>query len=142
MEGGPHWVPLVNSVSARGYSPTDGGDVVVVVSVVGAVVVVVAVGAEVVVPSPAVVSVVSESHAATSSTNAMTTAARTLILRMPVPFLVHTPGSCRSDVVGGAIIYANKKLEERGRFLVNALGVSESQFGAAEFDTGLGARIR
>ncbi|OGX08768.1 MAG: cystathionine gamma-synthase [Omnitrophica WOR_2 bacterium GWA2_47_8] len=33
-----------------------------------------------------------------------------------------------SDVVGGAIIYSNKKLEERGRYLVNALGVSESPF--------------
>lgn len=35
-----------------------------------------------------------------------------------------------SDVVGGAIIYANKQLEEQGRFLVNALGVSESPFDA------------
>jgi len=35
-----------------------------------------------------------------------------------------------SDVVGGAIIYADKKLEERCRFLVNALGVSESPFEA------------
>lgn len=35
-----------------------------------------------------------------------------------------------SDVVGGAIVYADKKLEERGRFLVNALGVSESPFDA------------
>jgi O-succinylhomoserine (thiol)-lyase len=33
-----------------------------------------------------------------------------------------------SDVVGGAIVYARKELEERGRFLVNALGVSESPF--------------
>jgi len=33
-----------------------------------------------------------------------------------------------SDVVGGAIIYKNKKLEERLRYLVNALGVSESPF--------------
>lgn len=33
-----------------------------------------------------------------------------------------------SDVVGGAIIYADKELEERGRYLVNALGVSESPF--------------
>ena len=33
-----------------------------------------------------------------------------------------------SDVVGGAIIYGNKKLEERGRFLVNALGVSQAPF--------------
>ncbi len=35
-----------------------------------------------------------------------------------------------SDVVGGAIIYSRKELEERGRFLVNALGVSESPFDA------------
>ena len=35
-----------------------------------------------------------------------------------------------SDVVGGAIIYADKKIEERMRFLVNALGVSESPFDA------------
>lgn len=35
-----------------------------------------------------------------------------------------------SDVVGGAIIYANKDLEQRGRFLVNALGVSEAPFDA------------
>lgn len=33
-----------------------------------------------------------------------------------------------SDVVGGAVIYGNKQLEERGRYLVNALGVSESPF--------------
>ncbi len=33
-----------------------------------------------------------------------------------------------SDVVGGAIIYKDKALEERGRYLVNALGVSESPF--------------
>jgi len=33
-----------------------------------------------------------------------------------------------SDVVGGAIIYANKELKERGRYLVNALGVSQSPF--------------
>lgn len=35
-----------------------------------------------------------------------------------------------SDVVGGAIIYSRKDLEEKGRFLVNALGVSESPFDA------------
>ncbi len=35
-----------------------------------------------------------------------------------------------SDVVGGAIIYSNKELEERGRYLVNALGVSEAPFDA------------
>ncbi len=35
-----------------------------------------------------------------------------------------------SDVVGGAIIYENKDLETRGRFLVNALGVSEAPFDA------------
>jgi cystathionine gamma-synthase len=33
-----------------------------------------------------------------------------------------------SDVVGGAIIYANKQLQERGRYLVNALGVSQSPY--------------
>jgi len=33
-----------------------------------------------------------------------------------------------SDVVGGAVVYKNKDLEERGRFLANALGVSESPF--------------
>lgn len=33
-----------------------------------------------------------------------------------------------SDVVGGAIVYGDKKIEERTRFLVNALGVSESPF--------------
>lgn len=33
-----------------------------------------------------------------------------------------------SDVVGGAIVYSNKELEEKTRFLVNALGVSESPF--------------
>ena len=35
-----------------------------------------------------------------------------------------------SDVVGGAIIYGNKPLEEKVRFFVNALGVSESPFDA------------
>ena len=35
-----------------------------------------------------------------------------------------------SDVVGGAIIYGNKKLQEQGRFLVNALGVSQSPYDA------------
>ncbi len=33
-----------------------------------------------------------------------------------------------SDVVGGAIIYRTQELEERMRFLINALGVSESPF--------------
>ncbi len=33
-----------------------------------------------------------------------------------------------SDVVGGAIIYSNKETQERGRYLVNALGVSQSPF--------------
>ncbi len=33
-----------------------------------------------------------------------------------------------SDVVGGAIIYSDKKIEERMRYLINALGVSESPF--------------
>ena len=33
-----------------------------------------------------------------------------------------------SDVVGGAIVYADKIVEEKGRYLVNALGVSESPF--------------
>ncbi len=35
-----------------------------------------------------------------------------------------------SDVVGGAVMYANKEVEERGRFLVNALGISEAPFDA------------
>ena len=35
-----------------------------------------------------------------------------------------------SDVVGGAIVYADKAIEEKGRYLVNALGVSESPFDA------------
>lgn len=35
-----------------------------------------------------------------------------------------------SDVVGGAIIYKDKKVEEKGKFYVNALGVSESPFDA------------
>ncbi|MBZ0165481.1 MAG: PLP-dependent aspartate aminotransferase family protein, partial [Candidatus Omnitrophica bacterium] len=32
--------------------------------------------------------------------------------------------------VGGAIIYANEALQERGKFLVNALGVSQSPYDA------------
>ncbi len=35
-----------------------------------------------------------------------------------------------SDVVGGAIIYARQELQERGRYLVNALGVSQSPYDA------------
>lgn len=35
-----------------------------------------------------------------------------------------------SDVVGGAIVYADKTVHERGKFLVNALGVSEAPFDA------------
>ncbi len=35
-----------------------------------------------------------------------------------------------SDVVGGAIVYANKEIQERMKYLVNALGVSESPFDA------------
>jgi O-succinylhomoserine (thiol)-lyase len=35
-----------------------------------------------------------------------------------------------SDVVGGAIIYARAELQERGRYLVNALGVSQSPYDA------------
>ncbi|MBF0504204.1 MAG: PLP-dependent transferase [Candidatus Omnitrophica bacterium] len=35
-----------------------------------------------------------------------------------------------SDVVGGAIIYGNQQLHERGRFLVNALGVAQSPYDA------------
>lgn len=35
-----------------------------------------------------------------------------------------------SDVVGGALVYADEKVEERGRFLVNALGISQSPFDA------------
>ena len=35
-----------------------------------------------------------------------------------------------SDVVGGAIVYGNKEVQERGRYLVNALGVSQSPYDA------------
>lgn len=35
-----------------------------------------------------------------------------------------------SDVVGGAVVYAAKELEERGRYFVNALGLSQSPFDA------------
>ncbi|MBI3315153.1 MAG: PLP-dependent transferase [Candidatus Omnitrophica bacterium] len=35
-----------------------------------------------------------------------------------------------SDVVGGAVVYANNDLKERGRYLVNALGVSQSPYDA------------
>ena len=35
-----------------------------------------------------------------------------------------------SDVVGGAIIYGRPELQERGRYLVNALGVSQSPYDA------------
>ena len=35
-----------------------------------------------------------------------------------------------SDVVGGAIIYSRPELQERGRYLVNALGVSQSPYDA------------
>ncbi len=35
-----------------------------------------------------------------------------------------------SDVVGGCIVYTNSQLQERGRYLVNALGVSQSPYDA------------
>ncbi len=35
-----------------------------------------------------------------------------------------------SDVVGGAVIYGRKEWEDRGRFLINAMGISESPFDA------------
>jgi O-succinylhomoserine (thiol)-lyase len=35
-----------------------------------------------------------------------------------------------SDVVGGAVIYGNKQLQEQGRGLVNALGLSQSPYDA------------
>lgn len=35
-----------------------------------------------------------------------------------------------SDVVGGAIVYGHKEVKERGRYLVNALGVSQSPYDA------------
>ena len=35
-----------------------------------------------------------------------------------------------SDVVGGSIVYGNKTVQERGRYLVNALGVSQSPYDA------------
>jgi cystathionine gamma-synthase len=35
-----------------------------------------------------------------------------------------------SDVVGGVIIYSNKELQERGRYMVNALGISQAPYDA------------
>ncbi len=35
-----------------------------------------------------------------------------------------------SDVVGGALVYGNKDLERKGRFLINTLGVSQAPFDA------------
>ena len=54
-------------------------------------------------------------------------------LELGVDIVVHSTTKYingHSDVVGGAIVYSTKDLEERGRYLVNALGVSESPFDA------------
>ena len=54
-------------------------------------------------------------------------------LEMGVDMSVHSTTKYlngHSDVVGGAIIYATKQLQERGRYLVNALGVSQSPYDA------------
>lgn len=54
-------------------------------------------------------------------------------LELGVDIVVHSTTKYlngHSDVVGGAIVYGNKELEERGKFLVNALGVSQSPFDA------------
>lgn len=54
-------------------------------------------------------------------------------LELGVDIVVHSTTKYlngHSDVVGGAIIYSTKELQERGRYLVNALGVSEAPFDA------------
>ncbi len=54
-------------------------------------------------------------------------------LELGVDMVVHSTTKYlngHSDVVGGAIVYANKALKERGRYLVNALGVSQSPYDA------------
>ncbi len=54
-------------------------------------------------------------------------------LALGVDIVVHSTTKYlngHSDVVGGAIIYGNKTLQERGRYLVNALGVSQAPYDA------------
>ncbi|MDO8676034.1 MAG: PLP-dependent aspartate aminotransferase family protein, partial [Candidatus Omnitrophota bacterium] len=54
-------------------------------------------------------------------------------LELGVDMVVHSTTKYlngHSDVVGGAIVYANNDLKERGRYLVNALGVSQSPYDA------------
>ena len=54
-------------------------------------------------------------------------------LKLGVDIVVHSTTKYlngHSDVVGGAIVYGNKKLQEKGRYLVNALGVAGSPFDA------------
>ena len=54
-------------------------------------------------------------------------------LKLGVDIVVHSTTKYingHSDVVGGAIVYSTKALQERGRYLVNALGVSGSPFDA------------
>ena len=54
-------------------------------------------------------------------------------LDLGVDMVVHSTSKYlngHSDVVGGAIVYANNDLKERGRYLVNALGVSQSPYDA------------
>lgn len=52
-------------------------------------------------------------------------------LKLGVDIVVHSTTKYingHSDVVGGAVIYGNKELQERGRYLVNALGISQSPY--------------
>ncbi len=54
-------------------------------------------------------------------------------LELGVDMVVHSTTKYlngHSDVVGGAIIYSNSQLQQRGRYLVNALGVSQSPYDA------------
>ena len=54
-------------------------------------------------------------------------------LELGVDIVIHSTTKYlngHSDVVGGAIVYGNKKLQEKGRYLVNALGVAGSPFDA------------
>ncbi|MDP3965882.1 MAG: PLP-dependent aspartate aminotransferase family protein [bacterium] len=54
-------------------------------------------------------------------------------LELGVDIVVHSTTKYlngHSDIVGGAIIYSTKELQERGNFLVNATGVSGSPFDA------------
>lgn len=54
-------------------------------------------------------------------------------LELGVDIVVHSTTKYlngHSDVVGGAIVYSTKKLQERGSYLVNAVGISGSPFDA------------